>query len=107
MRPCVEFPFMVRGLEYGGAKPLFCVPLVSHDSKSLRAQAEVAHGVNADLIEWRADSFRDYYNGYRTHNSLRGRTPDQDMRASRPVADFHAYQWQPHCRGLYQTPVAA
>jgi putative transposase len=51
--------------------------------------------------------FRDYYNGHRAHNSLRGRTPDQDTRASRPLADLGAYRWQSHCRGLYQTPVAA
>jgi putative transposase len=51
--------------------------------------------------------FRNYYNGFRTHNSLRGRTPDQDTSASRPLADLRAYRWQSHCRGLYQTPKAA
>jgi transposase InsO family protein len=51
--------------------------------------------------------FRDYYNGFRTHNSLCGRTPDQEPRASRPLADLCAYRWQSHCRGLYQTPEAA
>jgi 3-dehydroquinate dehydratase I len=55
MRPCVESPFSVRGLEYGGAKPLFCVPLVAQDLASLITQAEVAHDASADLIEWRAD----------------------------------------------------
>ncbi len=51
--------------------------------------------------------FRDYFNGHRTHNSLEGRTPDQDTRVSRPVADLHSYRWQRHCQGLYQTPMAA
>jgi transposase InsO family protein len=51
--------------------------------------------------------FRDYYNSRRAHSSLRGRTPDQDARASRPLADLRAYRWQSHCRGLYQTPEAA
>ena len=51
--------------------------------------------------------FRDYYNGFRTHNSLCGRTPDQEPRASRPLADLCAYRWQSHCRGLYQIPEAA
>jgi putative transposase len=51
--------------------------------------------------------FRNYYNGFRTHYSLRGRTPNQDTRVSRPLADLRAYRWQSHCRGLYQTPEAA
>lgn len=59
MRPCVETPLNVRGLEYGGARPLFCAPLVAADLGSLLAQAEVAHSLSADLIEWRADFFQD------------------------------------------------
>ena len=55
MRPCVESPFLVRRIEYGGAKPLFCVPLVAQDLPNLLAQAAAAHDVSADLIEWRAD----------------------------------------------------
>jgi 3-dehydroquinate dehydratase I len=55
MRPCVASPFSVRGIEYGGAKPLFCVPLVAEEITALMAQAEVAHNASADLIEWRAD----------------------------------------------------
>ncbi len=55
MRPCVESPFSVRGIDYGGAKPLFCVPLVAEELAPLMAQAEIAHAVSADLIEWRAD----------------------------------------------------
>jgi len=51
--------------------------------------------------------FRDYFNGYRTHHSLEGRTPDQDTTGPRPVANLNSYRWQPHCRGLYQTPIAA
>jgi transposase InsO family protein len=60
----------------------------------------------ADL-EIKLLEFRDYYNSHRAHGSLQGRTPDQDTRASRPVADLHTYRWQSHCRGLYQTQVAA
>jgi transposase InsO family protein len=51
--------------------------------------------------------FRNYFNRHRTHISLAGRTPDQDTSVSRPLADLHSYQWQSHCQGLYQTPVAA
>jgi hypothetical protein len=51
--------------------------------------------------------FRDYFNDERTHHSLEGRTPDHDRTGPRPVADLHSYRWQSHCRGLYQTPIAA
>ena len=59
MRPRVEAPFAVRGLEYGGARPLFCVPLVAADLRNLLAQAGVAHELAADLVEWRADFYED------------------------------------------------
>jgi len=49
--------------------------------------------------------FRNYFNNHRTHNSLEGRTPDTP--APQPVANLRSFRWQPHCRGLYQTPVAA
>jgi len=51
--------------------------------------------------------FRNYYKTHRTHTSLEGRTPDQDTSVSWPFADLHSYRWQPHCQGLYQTPIAA
>jgi len=51
--------------------------------------------------------FQNFYNSHRAHSSLQGRTPDQDMRASRPAANLRTYRWQSHCRGLYQTPAAA
>ena len=60
---------------------------------------------SADL-ENKLLEFRNYYNGHRTHTSLEGRTPDQDTSALRPLADLHSYRWQPHCQGLYQTPIA-
>ena len=49
--------------------------------------------------------FRTYYNHHRTHHSREGRTPDTPV--SPPVANLGSYRWQAHCRGLYQTPVAA
>src|SRR5437660_2279176 len=49
--------------------------------------------------------FRTYFNNHRAHTSLEGRTPD--MPASRPIANLRSFRWQPHCRNLYQTPVAA
>jgi putative transposase len=51
--------------------------------------------------------FRDYFNSHRTHHSLAGRTPDQDTKRPRLVANLRSYRWQSHCRGLYQTSIAA
>jgi putative transposase len=59
---------------------------------------------SADLENKLLD-FRTYFNGYRTHTSREGRTPDRPV--SRPVANPYRYRWQAHCRGLYQTPIAA
>jgi putative transposase len=49
--------------------------------------------------------FRTYFNNHRTHTSLAGQTPDTSV--SRPAANLRSFRWQPHCRSLYQTPVAA
>ena len=49
--------------------------------------------------------FRTYFNNHRTHNSREGQTPDTPT--SRPPANLRSFRWQPHCRALYQTPVAA
>lgn len=60
MKPCVEKPIDVRGREFGGAKPLFCVPLVAGEPDELAAQAEIARGLQPDLVEWRADFSKDW-----------------------------------------------
>ncbi len=49
--------------------------------------------------------FGTYFNNHRTHISREGRTPETPV--SRPVANLRSFRWQPHCRALYQTPVAA
>ena len=59
---------------------------------------------SADLENKLLD-FRTYFNHHRTHHSREGRTPDMPL--SPPVANLRAFRWQPHCRGLYQTPMAA
>jgi len=60
----------------------------------------------ADL-ETKLLGFQHYYNGHRTHAGLEGRLPEPP--SERPAArkDFASYRWQKHCRGLYQTPIAA
>src|SRR5580692_9939947 len=49
--------------------------------------------------------FGTYFNHHRTHHSREGRTPG--MPVSPPVATLHSFRWRPHCRGLYQTSMAA
>jgi 3-dehydroquinate dehydratase-1 len=55
----VEAPFFLRGIEYGGARPLFCIPLVANDRMPLLAQAKIALDLAPDLVEWRADFYKD------------------------------------------------
>jgi putative transposase len=59
----------------------------------------------ADL-EMKLLDFQRYYNGYRAHAGLDGRTPAQ-TEPDCARASVHSYRWQPHCRGLYHTPMAA
>ena len=60
-----------------------------------------------DLVR-KLDEFRDYYNAHRVHRSLGGATPAQRAGASSPVpASLDRYAWRQHCRGVFQTPMAA
>jgi 3-dehydroquinate dehydratase-1 len=59
MKSTVSSPLRVRDLEFGGARPLFCIPLVAADMTALADQAHIAVQLKPDLIEWRADFFRD------------------------------------------------
>jgi putative transposase len=61
-----------------------------------------AADLEAKLLE-----FQRYYNGHRTHAGLDGRTPDPNSDQACARANISSYRWQPHCRGLYQTPMAA
>ena len=60
----------------------------------------------ADL-ESKLLDFQRYYNGHRTHAGLDGRTPEPCADPSSGRADVRSYRWQSHCRGLYQTRMAA
>jgi putative transposase len=51
--------------------------------------------------------FQRYYNGHRAHAGLGGRTPDPSASADSTRVSVGKYRWQPHGRGLYQTPIAA
>ena len=60
----------------------------------------------ADL-ETKLIDFQHYYNGHRAHAGLDGRLPEPRADGSASPVDFDSYRWQKHCRGLYQTPIAA
>jgi putative transposase len=49
--------------------------------------------------------FRTYFNHHRTHAARAGRPPDDVP--TRLIANLQSYRWESHCRGLYQTPIAA
>jgi len=57
--------------------------------------------LEAKLLE-----FQLYYNHYRVHTARAGRPPQQNSER-RWCVSFSSYAWQRHCRGLYQTPIAA
>lgn len=58
----------------------------------------------ADL-EKKLRVFQHYFNRHRAHSGLDGRLPDPGE--ARTPLNFASYHWQQHCRGLYQTPIAA
>ena len=60
----------------------------------------------ADL-ERKLLDFQNYHNGHRTHAGLDGRRPEPSTDPDCGRASLSSYRWQPHCGGLYQTPMAA
>jgi putative transposase len=60
----------------------------------------------ADL-ELKHLEFQRYYNGDRAHAALEGQPPEANPAARGAQARIHSYRWRSHCRGLYQTPIAA
>jgi putative transposase len=58
--------------------------------------------LEAKLLE-----FQHFYNKYRTHAGLEGHFPEPILDEPSSRIDFSSYGWQKHCRGLYQTPIAA
>src|ERR1700687_338888 len=60
----------------------------------------------ADL-ETKLLDFKHHYNGHRAHAGLAGRTPEPSIDGPRSTVTFSSYRWRKHCRGLYQTPIAA
>jgi hypothetical protein len=52
--------------------------------------------------------FQEYFNSYRVHYSLDGKTPDE-MNGKRHLASLEAknFKWKSICGGMYYTPIAA
>jgi hypothetical protein len=58
----------------------------------------------ADLEE-KLQIFQHYFNRHRPHSGLGGQLPQPAE--AQATLHFASYRWQQHCRGLYQTPIAA
>jgi len=59
-------------------------------------------------LEHKLAEFVDYYNRHRVHSSLASSTPAATARIDAgKTIDISNYRWRSHCRGLYQTPMAA
>ena len=63
---------------------------------------------NALDLTRKLGEFKDYYNLHRVHRALDGTPPARraDGSTAPPAALAH-YNWQQHCRGLFQIPIAA
>ncbi len=59
---------------------------------------------SASDLEQKLCDFQAFYNAHRAHASLAGRPP---VPTRKDVATLDHYCWDEHCRGLYQTPIAA
>lgn len=67
---------------------------------------QILFWTTVDLEEKLAD-FQSFYNGHRTHAGLGGGLPEPGADASTSPIGFESYRWRRHCRGLFQTPIAA
>src|SRR5438876_12198795 len=81
-----------------------CVGCFSKRYEDNRCRSRTLFWTTADL-ETRLSEFRKYFNEHRTHAGIKGRPPHSD--GPMPALGFASYRWQTHCRGLYQTPIAA
>ena len=63
---------------------------------------------NAQDLERKLGDFKQYYNRYRTHQTLGGETPAVVSGDPQPLcANLSNYSWQSHCNDHFQTPIAA
>jgi len=63
---------------------------------------------NESDLERKLEAFKEYDNGYRIHQSLDHKTPEEAAgKDPPPPADPKHFGWRSHCQGLFQTPMAA
>ena len=63
---------------------------------------------NQSDLERKLEAFKEYYNGYRVHQGLHQKTPEEAAGKDPPLpADPNHFVWQVHCQGLFYTPRAA
>jgi transposase InsO family protein len=81
-------------------------PLVERLIGTLRRECldRTLFWTTADL-ESKLLDFKTYFNHHRTHSAGAGRPPEDA--SPPPVANLQSYRWKSHCRGLYETPIAA
>ena len=58
-------------------------------------------------LEAKLLDFQHYNREHRTHAGCQGHPPVTGVNADHSLANLSSYRWQKHCRGLYQTPMAA
>ena len=63
---------------------------------------------NASDLERKLEAFKEYYNGFRIHQSLNQQPPEEAaVKDPPPPADPTHFVWQSHCQGLFYTTRAA
>ena len=60
-------------------------------------------------LERKLEAFKNYYNRYRVHQGLAGKTPDEAANDPAPRQPSNSWKckWQSHCNGLFNIPIAA
>jgi putative transposase len=53
------------------------------------------------------DSFKEYYNDYRVHSSIRQTPGEKSKNTSSKNLNLNHFGWKVHCNELFQTPVMA
>jgi len=71
MRPQATQPLNLRGKIMGGAYPLICIPIVSEEERELEQAAKKIVGLYPDVIEWRADYFKDVCDPVKVKQALK------------------------------------
>jgi transposase InsO family protein len=103
----------LRVLEIDEIKSAPCVPIshpfVERPIGTLRREyLDRTFFWNALDLERNLQAFGLCYNGSRVHQSLGRSTPEEKAGKARPgCATLSSFGWREHCRGLFQTPIAA